>query len=214
MENLPVLTCAATWRPKWPAQPTGLALLTSPLGAPPSSTSASRQRRVDARAPDAPPPASTSCCPLIALDSLRDATRPPTLSHSLVLSHPCSSAFSPHGRACPPPPTCTTAATAIPEPPRAILELRHLAPYLLTEPHDRKGPEAPPRCFSPPRPPEIRLAAPLAPMLPRARRSPRRNRRELLLLLPLSAPSLARRSCRTTSNRTRRRPHSSPVMLR
>ena len=70
--------------------------------------------------------------------------------------------------------------------PRAAPELLHLVANPLTEPRDRKSPEAPPRRFSPPRPPEIGLAAPLSSDLPRARFEAYWNRCELLILLPFS----------------------------
>ena len=51
-------------------------------------------------------------------------------------------------------------------------------------------------------------------VLPRARRPSHGHLRELLIILPLSVPSLARRSRLAPLARLRRRLHSSPVMLR
>ena len=87
----------------------------------------------------------------------------------------------------------------------------HLDANPLTEPRDRKSPEAPPRRFSPPRPPEIGLAAPLSSDLPRARFDAYWNRCELLILLPFSVFSLVCRSRRAFLTRQRRR-QSSPAM--
>ena len=95
--------------------------------------------------------------------------------------------------------------------PRAAPELLHLVANPLTEPRDRKSPEAPPRRFSPPRPPEIGLAAPLSSDLPRARFDAYWNRCELLILLPFSVFSLVCRSRRAFLTRQRRR-QSSPAM--
>ena len=65
-----------------------------------------------------------------------------------------------------------------------------------------------------PRSPEIPLAAPLAPALPRARRSLPCNRSELLTLLPLSVLALVHRTCRLEFTRTHCRLCSPPTSLR
>ena len=64
------------------------------------------------------------------------------------------------------------------------------------------------------RPPEIPLAAPFAPVIPRARRPPHDDHRELLPILPLSIRSTAHRSNHTALTRTRRRLLSSPTCSR
>ena len=106
------------------------------------------------------------------------------LSLSLPRPHPLPWTPLSRHRTRPSPPFAVAATTAVPTMPRAAPELLHLVANPLTEPRDRKSPEAPPRRF-PPRPPEISLAIPLASTPPRPRRLHRPTPREPLFLLPL-----------------------------
>ena len=118
-----------------------------------------------------------------------DATRPPRPSLTLpclsLRPYPPLISLPPVTKRSPSPPTSARAAAAIPKPLRHALALHRSSLVLLVVSRDQRSPGAPPRCFPPPRPPEIRLAVPLAPTLPRPRRLHRPTPRELLFLLPL-----------------------------
>ena len=168
-----------TWQPSQPTwQPTGRpsTVLARASHLLPLARQAERSTPARARAPRH----QAACLRRLATATPRvfspAPSRLPGPPRSLPLprSPPLSRSLTLH-RTRPPPPFAVAATTAVPTMPRAAPELLRLVTNPLTEPHDRKSPGAPPRCFPPRRLPRIAVVkfvaarpSPSSPSIPRS----------------------------------------------
>ena len=163
------------------------------LATPPPCSSASPGHRLDAANASSvsPRPArQLTLPPALSLAPLTPWPTQPRLRHRETRSHRRPLVASPCQKV---PPSSTASPQPIPERSLALETLHRARP-------------------DPPSP-EIPLAAPLAPALPRARRSLPGNRSEPLTLLPLSILALVHRTRHLEFTQMRRRLRSSMVTL-